>query len=108
MVVVHDMAPMALDHFADCNTIITVQKIHKMFPSVRMITELSHSSNMRFVQFNPNDHYSLEQSKIEKVLQLHGKGTRIDLERTEEGIPHAVYVPTAFRCRRSVQCQHAR
>lgn len=39
------------DYLADCNTIVAVQTMFKMFPSVGIITELSQSSNMRFMQF---------------------------------------------------------
>ena len=38
-------------HLADCNTIIAVQSCTKLFPSVRIMSELSQSSNMRFMQF---------------------------------------------------------
>lgn len=40
---------------ADCNTIVAVQTMFKMFPSVGIITELSQSSNMRFMQFRAHD-----------------------------------------------------
>ncbi|TKR80080.1 hypothetical protein L596_014210 [Steinernema carpocapsae] len=54
------------EYLADCTTIITVQKIHRMFPDLRLITELTHSSNMRFMQFDASDPYTLQQSKFEK------------------------------------------
>ncbi|XP_076316319.1 potassium channel subfamily T member 2-like isoform X2 [Tachypleus tridentatus] len=54
------------DHLADCNTIVAVQTMFKLFPSVRIITELSQSSNMRFMQFRANDTYALHLSKMEK------------------------------------------
>ncbi|KAG8182946.1 hypothetical protein JTE90_003324 [Oedothorax gibbosus] len=54
------------DFLADCNTIVAVQTMFKMFPSVRIITELSQSSNMRFMQFRANDTYALHLSKMEK------------------------------------------
>lgn len=38
-----------------------------MFPKLRLITELTHSSNMRFMQFDADDQYALQQSKYEKV-----------------------------------------
>ncbi|RCN29032.1 Ion channel [Ancylostoma caninum] len=66
VVVVKETASLAEEHFADCNTIITVQKIHRMFPRLRMITELTHASNMRFVQFDAHNPYSLAQSRFEK------------------------------------------
>lgn len=38
-----------------------------MFPSLSIITELTHPSNMRFMQFRAKDCYSLALSKLEKV-----------------------------------------
>ncbi|GFS94861.1 potassium channel subfamily T member 1, partial [Nephila pilipes] len=43
-----------------------------MFPSVRIITELSQSSNMRFMQFRANDTYALHLSKMEKSERERG------------------------------------
>uniref|UniRef100_T1KQL7 RCK N-terminal domain-containing protein n=1 Tax=Tetranychus urticae TaxID=32264 RepID=T1KQL7_TETUR len=54
------------DFLSDCNTIVAVQTMFKMFPSVRIITELSQSSNMRFMQFRAHDTYALSLSKMEK------------------------------------------
>lgn len=54
------------DYLADCNTIVAVQTMFKLFPSVRIITELSQSSNMRFMQFRAHDAYALHLSKMEK------------------------------------------
>ncbi|XP_035791860.1 potassium channel subfamily T member 2-like isoform X9 [Anopheles albimanus] len=56
------------DTLADCNTIVAVQTMFKFFPSIRSITELSQSSNMRFMQFRAHDKYALHLSKMEKVL----------------------------------------
>lgn len=42
--------------------------LSRMFPSVRIITELSQSSNMRFMQFRASDTYALHLSKMEKVF----------------------------------------
>ncbi|CAI5456131.1 unnamed protein product [Caenorhabditis angaria] len=72
VVVVKETAVIAEEHTADCSTIITVQKIHRMFPRLRMITELTHATNMRFVQFNPNNAYSLAQSRFEKKERKRG------------------------------------
>ncbi|XP_052566561.1 potassium channel subfamily T member 2 isoform X7 [Culex pipiens pallens] len=55
------------DTLADCNTIVAVQTMFKFFPSIRSITELSQSSNMRFMQFRAHDKYALHLSKMEKV-----------------------------------------
>ncbi|VDK68585.1 unnamed protein product [Cylicostephanus goldi] len=43
-----------------------------MFPRLRMITELTHASNMRFVQFDANSPYSLAQSRFEKKERKRG------------------------------------
>ncbi|CAN7994306.1 unnamed protein product, partial [Ixodes hexagonus] len=58
------------DYLADCNTIVAVQTMFKFFPSVRIITELGQSSNMRFMQFRAFDTYALHLSKMEKVSLL--------------------------------------
>ncbi|XP_031367017.1 potassium channel subfamily T member 2 isoform X4 [Apis dorsata] len=55
------------DTLADCNTIVAVQTMFKFFPSIKSITELSQSSNMRFMQFRAHDKYALHLSKMEKV-----------------------------------------
>lgn len=39
----------------------------RLFPSLSIITELTHPSNMRFMQFRAKDCYSLALSKLEKV-----------------------------------------
>ncbi|XP_076343529.1 potassium channel subfamily T member 2-like isoform X2 [Tachypleus tridentatus] len=54
------------DHLTDCNTIVAVQTMFRLFPSVRVITELSQSSNMRFMQFRAHDTYALHLSRTEK------------------------------------------
>ncbi|KOB73041.1 Uncharacterized protein OBRU01_11412, partial [Operophtera brumata] len=55
------------DSLADCNTIVAVQTMFKFFPSIKSITELSQSSNMRFMQFRAHDKYALHLSKMEKM-----------------------------------------
>uniref|UniRef100_A0A6P4DW41 Potassium channel subfamily T member 2-like isoform X9 n=1 Tax=Drosophila rhopaloa TaxID=1041015 RepID=A0A6P4DW41_DRORH len=54
------------DSLSDCNTIVAVQNMFKFFPSIKSITELSQSSNMRFMQFRAHDKYALHLSKMEK------------------------------------------
>uniref|UniRef100_A0A336LUK8 CSON000335 protein n=1 Tax=Culicoides sonorensis TaxID=179676 RepID=A0A336LUK8_CULSO len=54
------------DSLSDCNTIVSVQNMFKFFPSIKSITELSQSSNMRFMQFRAHDKYALHLSKMEK------------------------------------------
>lgn len=44
----------------------------KMFPDVRIMSELSQSSNMRFMQFRAHDIYALSCSKREKLEQESG------------------------------------
>ncbi|KAK6019633.1 hypothetical protein OSTOST_14726 [Ostertagia ostertagi] len=66
VVVVKEFASLAEEHLADCSTSI------RMFPQLRMITELTHTSNMRFVQFSANNPYSLAQSKFEKYEKKRG------------------------------------
>ena len=55
------------DTLADCNTIVGVQTIFRLFPKSNIITELSQASNMRFMQFRADDLYALSISKQEKV-----------------------------------------
>ncbi|XP_050736100.1 potassium channel subfamily T member 2-like isoform X4 [Eriocheir sinensis] len=55
------------DTLSDCNTIVAVQTMFKFFPNIKIITELSQSSNMRFMQFRARDAYALHLSKMEKV-----------------------------------------
>lgn len=49
----------------------------RFFPSIRSITELSQSSNMRFMQFRAHDKYALHLSKMEKV-----RGCSVELFQT--------------------------
>ncbi|OZC08664.1 hypothetical protein X798_04345 [Onchocerca flexuosa] len=72
VVVVKEGATAVEEHLADCTTIITVQKIHRMFPRLRIITELTHASNMRFMQFDAGDQYAVQQSKYEKKERKRG------------------------------------
>ncbi|KAI5613191.1 potassium channel subfamily T member 1 isoform X2, partial [Silurus asotus] len=66
------------DYMADAKTIVNVQTIYilfllmalsvfRLFPSLSIITELTHPSNMRFMQFRAKDCYSLALSKLEKI-----------------------------------------
>ncbi|XP_064616919.1 potassium channel subfamily T member 2-like [Liolophura sinensis] len=57
---------------ADCNTIVAVQTIFRLFPCANIITELSQSSNMRFMQFRAKDLYSYTISKLEKKEKERG------------------------------------
>lgn len=44
----------------------------RLFPSLSIITELTHPSNMRFMQFRAKDCYSYSLSKLEKVKTAWG------------------------------------
>lgn len=44
----------------------------RLFPSLSITTELTHPSNMRFMQFRAKDSYSLALSKLEKVSSRTG------------------------------------
>uniref|UniRef100_A0A8C9MFX6 Potassium sodium-activated channel subfamily T member 1 n=1 Tax=Serinus canaria TaxID=9135 RepID=A0A8C9MFX6_SERCA len=44
----------------------------RLFPSLSIITELTHPSNMRFMQFRAKDSYSLALSKLEKRERENG------------------------------------
>uniref|UniRef100_A0A8C5AF48 RCK N-terminal domain-containing protein n=1 Tax=Gadus morhua TaxID=8049 RepID=A0A8C5AF48_GADMO len=57
------------DYMADAKTIVNVQTMFRLFPSLSIITELTHPSNMRFMQFRAKDCYSLALSKLEKVRE---------------------------------------
>ncbi|KAL7876670.1 hypothetical protein AOLI_G00116330 [Acnodon oligacanthus] len=54
------------DYMADAKTIVNVQTLFRLFPSLSIITELTHPANMRFMQFRAKDSYSQELSKLEK------------------------------------------
>ncbi|XP_037082349.1 potassium channel subfamily T member 2-like [Pollicipes pollicipes] len=68
------------DSLADSNTIVAVQTMFKFFPSIKIITELSQSSNMRFMQFRAQDSYALHLSKIEKATMVDHTGNTTLLE----------------------------
>lgn len=46
--------------------------IFRFFPSIKTITELSQSSNMRFMQFRAHDKYALHLSRMEKAEKERG------------------------------------
>ncbi|XP_066945935.1 potassium channel subfamily T member 2 isoform X4 [Macrobrachium rosenbergii] len=70
------------DTLSDCNTIVAVQTMFKFFPNIKIITELSQSSNMRFMQFRARDTYALHLSKMEKGKQPQGQGGRPSSRRS--------------------------
>ncbi|XP_030292343.1 potassium channel subfamily T member 2 isoform X1 [Sparus aurata] len=71
------------DYMADAKTIVNVQTMFRLFPSLSIITELTHPSNMRFMQFRAKDCYSLALSKLEKkrVLNAVDPGSHPQKER---------------------------
>ncbi|XP_077161415.1 potassium channel subfamily T member 1 isoform X1 [Paroedura picta] len=60
------------DYMADAKTIVNVQTMFRLFPSLSIITELTHPSNMRFMQFRAKDSYSLALSRLEKKERENG------------------------------------
>ncbi|XP_035706389.1 potassium channel subfamily T member 2-like isoform X3 [Folsomia candida] len=60
------------DSLSDCNTIVAVQTMFRFFPHIKIVTELSTSSNMRFMQFRASDAYALHLSKMEKKEKERG------------------------------------
>ncbi|XP_034145663.1 potassium channel subfamily T member 2 isoform X3 [Esox lucius] len=58
------------DYMADAKTIVNVQTLFRLFSSLRIITELTHPANMRFMQFRAKDCYSLALSQLEKKSRL--------------------------------------
>ncbi|KAM9082424.1 potassium channel subfamily T member 1 isoform 3-T3 [Megaptera novaeangliae] len=60
------------DYMADAKTIVSVQTMFRLFPSLSITTELTHPSNMRFMQFRAKDSYSLALSRLEKRERENG------------------------------------
>lgn len=54
------------DYMADAKTIVNVQTLFRLFSGLNIITELTHSANMRFMQFSTKDCHSLAFSKLAK------------------------------------------
>ncbi|XP_072016515.1 potassium channel subfamily T member 1-like isoform X1 [Amphiura filiformis] len=55
------------DYMADANQIVAVQTLFKLFPHVNIITELTHPSNMRFMQFRAKDSYAQKMAEKQKI-----------------------------------------
>lgn len=53
----------------DADTIVTVQSIFKLFPGINILTEISQTSNIKFMQFQPHDEYSKKIARLEKKLR---------------------------------------
>ncbi len=56
----------------DAQTIMAVQYIFRMFPKVKICSEIIDSNNMRFVKFKAHDHFSQQISKREKIERMKG------------------------------------
>ncbi|XP_030853581.1 potassium channel subfamily T member 1 [Strongylocentrotus purpuratus] len=54
------------DYMADANQIVAAQYLFKLFPHISIITELTHPSNMRFMQFRAKDSYALRMAEKQK------------------------------------------
>ncbi|XP_070532186.1 potassium channel subfamily T member 2-like isoform X24 [Ptychodera flava] len=54
------------DYMADACQVVAVQTMFKLFPSSTIITELTHPSNMRFMQFRAKDYYALKLAQKQK------------------------------------------
>ncbi|KAJ8301975.1 hypothetical protein KUTeg_020962 [Tegillarca granosa] len=63
----------------DSETIVDVQTVSKLFPNTNIITELSQTQNMRFMQFQAHDQYTQNISRLEKKLkeEMHSSLTHI-------------------------------
>eukprot|EP00057_Strongylocentrotus_purpuratus_P014114 XP_011668588.1 PREDICTED: potassium channel subfamily T member 1 [Strongylocentrotus purpuratus] len=57
------------DYMADANQIVAAQYLFKLFPHISIITELTHPSNMRFMQFRAKDSYALRMAEKQKVYK---------------------------------------
>lgn len=85
----------------------------RFFPTIKSITELSQSSNMRFMQFRAHDKYALHLSKMEKVkfnfLRYCRCTNVISFEAREgAGLTHIVHVSASICRRLCIQRIHAR
>ncbi|PIK59177.1 putative potassium channel subfamily T member 2-like, partial [Apostichopus japonicus] len=63
------------EYMADANQIVAVQTLFKLFPHVSIITELTHPSNMRFMQFRAKDSYAHKMAL--KTKEEKEKGSQI-------------------------------
>ncbi|BFZ11115.1 hypothetical protein BsWGS_14154 [Bradybaena similaris] len=73
------------ENLSDAETIITVQKISRLFPHVNIITEVNEASNMRFMHFKPKNTHPLQIKKHEKKLK----------EQAASHLPHMFRLPFA-------------
>ncbi|XP_041360806.1 potassium channel subfamily T member 2-like isoform X2 [Gigantopelta aegis] len=73
------------ERLVDAEIVVAVHKIYRLFPNANVITELNDASNMRFMQFEAHDAYTVEISKLEKKLK----------EQTSSNLPHLFRLPFA-------------
>ncbi|XP_060085731.1 potassium channel subfamily T member 2-like isoform X1 [Ylistrum balloti] len=69
----------------DSESVVAVQTILKLFPNTNIITELSQASNIRFMQFQANNEYTRQVSKLERKLK----------ERMSSTLSHIFRLPFA-------------
>ncbi|KAM9082428.1 potassium channel subfamily T member 1 isoform 7-T7 [Megaptera novaeangliae] len=86
------------DYMADAKTIVSVQTMFRLFPSLSITTELTHPSNMRFMQFRAKDSYSLALSRLEKGPGCPSTPAPASLRPRGSQEGSSSCVPT-FRCR---------
>ncbi|GAB6021918.1 hypothetical protein CHUAL_006081 [Chamberlinius hualienensis] len=60
------------ENMSDCDTIVAVQAIFKYYPNIKITTELCQSNNMRFMQFEANNPYSIYLANVEKKEKARG------------------------------------
>ncbi|XP_062609511.1 potassium channel subfamily T member 2-like isoform X3 [Saccostrea cucullata] len=65
----------------DADTIVTVQSIFKLFPSINILTEISQTSNIKFMQFQPHDEYSKKIARLEKKLREEMRSSLVHIFR---------------------------
>ncbi|RUS81211.1 hypothetical protein EGW08_011005 [Elysia chlorotica] len=80
-----DTDPTGEENLSDAETIVTVQKISRIFPNVNIITEVTEAANMRFMHFKAKDTYMLQIRHLEKNLK----------ERTTTHLPYMFRLPFA-------------
>ncbi|XP_012937020.1 potassium channel subfamily T member 2 [Aplysia californica] len=80
-----EAGPGGEENLHDAATIVTVQKISRLFPHVNIITEVNEASNMRFMHFKAKDSYMLKIRKLEKRLK----------ERAVTNLPYMFRLPFA-------------
>ncbi|XP_070209297.1 potassium channel subfamily T member 2-like isoform X2 [Littorina saxatilis] len=73
------------ERWEDAETIVRVQKITRLFPTVNIVTEMNEASNMRFMHFQADDTFTQEISRLEKRLK----------EKTTSNLPYMFRLPFA-------------